>query len=429
MRASRATPAPLPIVALLCSAAAVLGSPAPTAALATAGTAGAAHASTAPPAGRGRGAGAVKVTRQPRAATGRRRKAPARCARKIRHRAAAGVSVKGARRAKRSRCTAAKRRRRRAAPRTATSLAPTAAAAPQRPDPFAGQPLFVEPNSPADLTEREWLAAGRAAEAAQIAKIASQPVAKWFGDWSYGHGSTEGDVSWWVGEAAAASALPLIVAYDLPWRDCNGYSAGGAASPAAYRQFIDEMAQGIGGRPAAVILEPDALSELGCLTGEQQTTYYSLLKYAVGEFGASGATAVYLDAGHAGWQPAGVIAARLTKAGVEGTRGFSLNVSNFDTTASEASYGAAIAADLNDGAHFVIDTSRNGRGPAPGDAWCNPTGRGLGAAPTSDTGDPPIDALLWVKRPGASDGTCEGGPAAGAWWPAAALELSLNAAQ
>ena len=38
-----------------------------------------------------------------------------------------------------------------------------------------------------------------------------------------------------------------------------------------------------------------------------------------------------------------------------------------------------------------------------------------------------LDALLWVKLPGESDGTCNGGPAAGAWFPSMALELARNA--
>src|SRR5665647_1780005 len=67
--------------------------------------------------------------------------------------------------------------------------------------------------------------------------------------------------------------------------------------------------------------------------------------------------------------------------------------------------------------HFVIDTSRNGQGPwdwaAAGysDAgtaqdWCNPPGRGLGIAPTTDTENDLVDAYLWIKVPGVSDGSC-----------------------
>jgi endoglucanase len=294
-------------------------------------------------------------------------------------------------------------------------------------NPFAGQRLYVEPGSEADRTQQEWVGQGRAAEASEIGKIASQSVAKWFGDWSYGHGSTAGDVSWWVGAATAAGALPVLVAYDIPWRDCSQYSSGGAPSAAAYEQFIDEMTQGIGGRRAVVIVEPDALAELSCLSAEQQSTYYSLLNYAVTHLGASAGTAVYLDAGNAGWQSTSTMVSRLQSAGVARARGFSLNVSNFDTTASETKYGEAIAAGLKDNSHFLIDTSRNGQGPASGGEWCNPPGRGLGTPPTSQTDNSLIDAFLWVKRPGESDGTCNGGPTAGEWWPAYALELARNA--
>ena len=34
-----------------------------------------------------------------------------------------------------------------------------------------------------------------------------------------------------------------------------------------------------------------------------------------------------------------------------------------------------------------------------------------------------MDGYLWVKRPGESDGACNGGPGAGQWWQAYALDL------
>ena len=78
-----------------------------------------------------------------------------------------------------------------------------------------------------------------------------------------------------------------------------------------------------------------------CLSAEQQSSYYELLSYAVTRLGESPAVAVYLDAGNAGWQPAATIAARLRQAGVSHARGFSLNVSNFDATGSETAYGGS----------------------------------------------------------------------------------------
>ncbi|SCE59467.1 endoglucanase [Streptomyces sp. Termitarium-T10T-6] len=53
---------------------------------------------------------------------------------------------------------------------------------------------------------------------------------------------------------------------------------------------------------------------------------------------------------------------------------------------------------------------------------------GSGTPPTTDTGDERLDAYLWIKRPGDSDGTCRGGPPAGDWWPEYALGLARRAA-
>jgi endoglucanase len=75
--------------------------------------------------------------------------------------------------------------------------------------------------------------------------------------------------------------------------------------------------------------------------------------------------------------------------------------------------------------HFVIDTSRNGNGPY-GNEWCNPPGRALGIPPTTDTGEELCDAFLWIKVPGESDGTGNGGPRAGKFWPEYADELVNN---
>ena len=109
--------------------------------------------------------------------------------------------------------------------------------------------------------------------------------------------------------------------------------------------------------------------------------------------------------------------------------------------------GTPPAAELT---HFVVDTSRNGQGawtpPAgkyTGDpqTWCNPPGRGIGVRPTAHTGVALVDAYLWIKTIGESDGQCNRGiaggtidpeygqvdPAAGGWWPAQATTLVNNA--
>ncbi|MGE0796347.1 MAG: glycoside hydrolase family 6 protein, partial [Acidimicrobiia bacterium] len=80
------------------------------------------------------------------------------------------------------------------------------------------------------------------------------------------------------------------------------------------------------------------------------------------------------------------------------------------------------------GAHFVVDTSRNGAGPTDDRQWCNPPGRALGSVPEVAPGvSPLVDAFLWVKTPGRSDGTCNGGPKAGDWWPEYLADLARRA--
>jgi endoglucanase len=211
---------------------------------------------------------------------------------------------------------------------------------------------------------------------------------------------------------------------------------------------------------------------------------------------------VYLDGTHSAWLGAGDAADRLIQAGVADADGFFLNVSNYRLNAHLEKYGTWISkciafasnpqswgvghsewcasqyfpANPNDFStwgltdqwytdnvesqtwwysesllkHFVVDTSRNGQGPwnppanhPPGDPqdWCNPPDRGLGLPPTANTGKPLVDAYLWVKIPGESDGQCNRwdppgspdpvrgtqDPPAGQWFPDMALELVHNA--
>jgi endoglucanase len=284
---------------------------------------------------------------------------------------------------------------------------------------------MINPQSNAAQTEAAWRAQGRIGDADLMAKIANYPRAQWFANWDGGDPSAE--VRDAVSLASGAGALPVLVAYNIPARTCGGYSAAGAGSAAGYRTWIDGFARGIGSASAVVIVEPDTLANLACMSAGDQHTTLALLRYAVGTLAANPGTAVYLDAGYSGWQSAHVIAARLVQADVAQARGFSLNVSNFDWTASEERYGESISP-LIGGKHFLIDTSRNGQGPAPGGTWCNPSGRGLGKPATTATGNPLVDALFWVKPPGESDGDCNGGPSAGTWWPDYALALAQHAA-
>jgi endoglucanase len=289
-------------------------------------------------------------------------------------------------------------------------------------NPFAGIPLFVEPTGYALSTAESWRTT-RPADAALMEKIGRTAQAMWFNGWQT---DVTGAAGRYVGAAAAAGAMPVLVAYNIPQRDCGSYSAGGTSSAESYRSWIRSFASGIGARRAAVILEPDALAGMNCLSTTDRERRVSLLGEAIEILKSNPLTYVYLDAGHARWIGATEMASRLTAANVAKADGFALNVSNYLHNGDNVTYGSAISA-LIGGKHFVIDTSRNGQGPTASYEWCNPAGRGLGVAPTSATGHPLVDALLWIKRPGESDGTCNGGPASGKWWADYALGLAQRA--
>ncbi len=282
-------------------------------------------------------------------------------------------------------------------------------------NPFAGRPFAVEKDRSVDRV----LAASKGAARAPLALLAAQPQARWYGDWLTGSGLTA-DVAGRTGRAARSGASLVLVAYALPHRDCGGWSGGGLTAT-GYRSWVRALAAGIRGTRVAVVVEPDGLAMLGCLTADQQRERLALLRDAVATLAAHHAV-VYLDAGHSGWIPVPTMASRLRSAGVARARGVSVNVSSFGRTADEAAYAKALARAVP-GLHAVIDTSRNGRGPAAGAAWCNPARRGLGSRPRATT-DPVVDALLWVKVPGESDGGCgRGEPAAGQFWTGYAVGL------
>ncbi|MGY1583215.1 glycoside hydrolase family 6 protein [Streptomyces sp. MN13] len=375
--------------------------------------------------------------------------------------------------------------------------------------------FYVDPHGKAAKQALVDFGNGDIENATNMAKLASWPQAEWFTEGT--PDEVRSKVSRLVHRARAVNRTPVLVAYNVPGRDCTQYSSGGASSSAAYRQWIDAFAAGIGDSKAVVVVEPDgtALLPEDCgptvdPTGELTATRLADLEYAVRTLKAKPRTAVYLDAGNVQWRPVGNMAQRLLDAGVRYSDGFALNVSNTHPTDHNARYGTWMAkciwfategpeearghtdrcagqyyssAAPNDGTpgnavsstdpttwrwtdawfdqnvgtppadelrHFVIDTSRNGRGawtPEPGkysgdpEAWCNAPGRGLGPRPTADTGVPLVDAYLWIKIPGESDGSCTrntGGtvdpeygivdPPAGTWWPDQAHTLARNAA-
>ncbi len=379
--------------------------------------------------------------------------------------------------------------------------------------------FFIRTPDSAALQQIEQLVHQRRfASAELLVRLETTPQAVWL------TGGSPQDVATLVQktlrEAEFQRRLPVFVPYNIPGRDCGGYSAGGAQTTPDYEAWIDAIAGAIRSRDAVVILEPDAIANLpsDCgydPTGQLTTDRYTQLNYAVGALAALPRTRVYLDAGHSHWQSVGTIASRLVQAGLAQTQGFFLNVSNYQPTAALIKYGTWIgecisfASDASQGgwrlghydycasqyfpasaddystwslsddwyasnlsalptnpAHFVIDTSRNGRihatnsttdatfaneppghmtlyAQAPfnqaagtisklaGGNWCNPPGSGVGARPTTVTGNALVDAFLWVKTVGESDGSCDAAGGVRAWdytvysqpgWPTSAAD-------
>ncbi|MEV6196827.1 glycoside hydrolase family 6 protein [Streptomyces sp. NPDC051920] len=266
-----------------------------------------------------------------------------------------------------------------------------------------------------DTQARAWVDAhpGDARRAVIASRIADRPVAVWFAD--FAPSTITGRVGAVTSAAAERGRVPVLVPYVVPRRDCGGASEGGAPGLAAYDGWIDGFAAGLGSHEVVVVLEPDSIADSDCLTEPERAGRLASLARAGRVLKAANPRArVYYDAGNSDWNPAAAQAALLRRAGAASpasSDGVFTNVSNFNRTADETAYARRVLAALGgpSGLGAVIDTSRNGNGAAPDGEWCDPPGRRIGPAPTLSTGEAGIDAHLWVKPPGESDG-CRGEP-------------------
>jgi endoglucanase len=368
--------------------------------------------------------------------------------------------------------------------------------------------FYAAPPNPGGVHQVAALkAAGKTGAARRLKEMMDTPSSVWFTE------GTPSEVGVYAAEVVAAAqddgSVPVLVAYNVPGRDCGLYSAGGAPTGTAYRNWIDAIVSALGQQPAVVIIEPDGLSLLPSDCGQADPyDRLALLSYAAHAFLADANALVYMDAGNSNWNTVGVTAERLVAVGVDDIAGFALNVSNFQFTHNSAVYGTWVARCIayattvdpgnfeacpdqygswggvplssfgqwSDSAakpkfntaaenarynsllgatpattHFVVDTSRNALGPWRGtsahpashsntEAWCNPPGRGAGQRPTANTGLTLVDAFVWVKLPGESDGECYrwtngpkdpvwhmADPSAGAWFGQTALQMTNNA--
>lgn len=254
----------------------------------------------------------------------------------------------------------------------------------------------------------------------------------------------------------AAGASPKIyapfVVYNLPDRDCaakasNGELAIAQNGVALYRAYIDSIYDTLVDFPdvnVILVIEPDSLANMvtnmsvqkcvGAAPVYKDSTAYTLRKLNLPN------VTMYLDGGHAGWLgwPDNQGLAAQTFAEVyklagspRAVRGLVTNVSNYNAySATTCSPITSVMAGINGicdekkfvnalgpklvaagfPAHFIVDVSRSGKQPtgqAEWGHWCNIKNAGFGPKPTSNTGDALVDALVWVKPGGESDGTSD----------------------
>lgn len=265
--------------------------------------------------------------------------------------------------------------------------------------------------------------------------IAATPAGIWLGGYP-GDGEAVERITT---EGHQNSAVPQFVLYAIPGRDCGGFATGGLADDEQYRTWIDGISAGLADRMAILVLEPDAVSFCHDDPATRER-WSALMTYAAVTIHDNNPHAVmYVHAGSGRPDPTpDDMAQRLAESGVEYMRGFAMNVSGLGATADQEAYGdelvAALEAEGFPDKRYVVDTSRNGLGRTdnPGAAYnsCNNMNAALGQRPTTEVQNPRVDAYLWIKRPGESDGLCHesdtDAPNSG-WYPALARNLVANA--
>nr|VWO94836.1 Beta-xylanase (EC [Ganoderma boninense] len=328
---------------------------------------------------------------------------------------------------------------------TSTSGGSAPSTTPAAGNPFVGYTAYLSPYYAAEIQA----AAANVSDsslAAKAASVANIPTFTWLDSVS-----KVPDLGTYLSDASALQKssgekqLVQIVVYDLPDRDCAAKASNGEFSIAdggqeKYFDYIDQIVAQIKQFPdvrVVAVIEPDSLANLVTNLNVQkcanaEATYKACVTYALQQLSAVGVY-MYMDAGHAGWlgwpaniSPAATLFASLFKAADSSpfVRGLATNVANYNalTAASpdpitqgdpnydESHYINALGPMLASAgfpAQFVVDQGRAGQQNLRqqwGD-WCNIKGAGFGTRPTTNTGNSLIDAIVWVKPGGESDGT------------------------
>ncbi|PPQ84540.1 hypothetical protein CVT25_007610 [Psilocybe cyanescens] len=258
--------------------------------------------------------------------------------------------------------------------------------------------------------------------------------------------------------AQRATGKPQIlqlVVYNLPDRDCSAKASDGEFhldndGLNKYKNYIDTIAKELSTPDAqklnfVVVIEPDSLGNIVTNLGvpkcaKAAPAYKEGVSYAIAKLQFPNLS-IYIDAAHGGWlgwddnlSPTAILFADVLKSAQTITpgatvRGVAINVSNYNQYVSvvrenftewsnswdEHHYANSLGPHLEQAgfpAHFIVDQGRAAKGAIRTEwgQWCNIRNAGFGTRPTANQAvlkNPYVDAIVWVKPGGESDGTSD----------------------
>ena len=278
----------------------------------------------------------------------------------------------------------------------------------------------------------------------------------------------EGHLNEALKQQSGAADKPLViefVVYDLPNRDCAAFSSNGELKVEQdglrryQTEYIDAIAKKLGANPlyqklrVVAIVEPDSLPNLVTNLGvyekcrQSETAYRQGITYAVTKLAEIPNVYLYLDIAHSGWlgwehtDKAAQLYKEVLGTNLTKVSGFAVNVANYSAVSEnfnpyddvnkymdliksyyewnrvidEQTFVAKLQVSFP-GKGFLIDTSRNGWKSQPIGTpietrthrgnWCNIQKAGIGERPRANP-LPGVDAYVWIKPPGESDGTSD----------------------
>lgn len=247
--------------------------------------------------------------------------------------------------------------------------------------------------------------------AAAITELSSQNIVTWYSDRDSSATATIQSLL----SSCSSSSRVIVAVYGLPNKDCvAGYStSGGNANANDYANFLNRLTGLMGDRKVLYVLEPDALGLLangGCAA---TSGYKANMITAVQKLSVNANADIYLDVGYwtLAYQSSLTIVITIIKELVAAGRikGIALNTSNYRSTAEMAQLCQAFQNAMGSTAYrCIVDTSRNFNNPISTE-WCNVGTAGVGTLPTTSTGYSNVEAFIWAKPVGESDGTCNDG--------------------